>query len=58
MATDTNKATQLPAEAKAYNGVDRNAWVFFWLESSTRTLEWAFSNDRLYCLPTLGSRWL
>ncbi|MFN6565403.1 MAG: chlorophyll a/b-binding protein [Nostoc sp. ChiSLP01] len=30
MATDTNKTTQLPTEAKAYNGIDRNAWILGW----------------------------
>lgn len=30
MATDTNKGTQLPTETKAYNGVDRNAWILGW----------------------------
>ena len=27
MATETNKAIELSTEAKAYNGVDRNAWI-------------------------------
>lgn len=30
MATETNKAIELSTEAKAYNGVDRNAWIFGW----------------------------
>lgn len=30
MATDTNQATQLLTEAKAYNGADRNAWILGW----------------------------
>ncbi|MBD0303345.1 MAG: high light inducible protein [Hassallia sp. WJT32-NPBG1] len=30
MESGTNKATKLPSVAKAYNGVDRNAWIFGW----------------------------
>ncbi|MFN6488228.1 MULTISPECIES: chlorophyll a/b-binding protein [unclassified Nostoc] len=30
MATETNKAVELSTEAKAYNGVDRNAWILGW----------------------------
>ena len=30
MKTGTNKATELPAVAKEYNGADRNAWIFGW----------------------------
>jgi len=30
MATKTNKAIELSTEAKAYNGVDRNAWIIGW----------------------------
>ena len=26
----TNKVTELPSSTKAYNGVDRNAWIFGW----------------------------
>ncbi|BDI18260.1 high light inducible protein [Nostoc sp. FACHB-892] len=30
MATETNKTIELSTEAKAYNGVDRNAWIIGW----------------------------
>lgn len=30
MATQTNKAIELSTEAKAYNGIDRNAWILGW----------------------------
>lgn len=30
MKTGTNKATDLPPVAKAYNGADRNGWIFGW----------------------------
>ncbi|MCC5601765.1 hypothetical protein [Nostoc favosum] len=30
MATETNKTLELSTEAKAYNGVDRNAWILGW----------------------------
>lgn len=30
MHTNTQNTTDLPSVAKAYNGIDRNAWVFGW----------------------------
>ncbi|MEH2436513.1 MAG: high light inducible protein [Nostoc sp.] len=30
MATETNKTIELSTKAKAYNGVDRNAWILGW----------------------------
>ena len=30
MQTNTQTTTDLPAVAKEYNGIDRNAWVFGW----------------------------
>ncbi len=30
MQTNTDQATNLPPNAKAYNGADRNAWIFGW----------------------------
>jgi len=30
MATETNKVAEFSTEAKAYNGIDRNAWILGW----------------------------
>ncbi|MBD2778448.1 chlorophyll a/b-binding protein [Iningainema tapete] len=30
MKSSTNKPTNLPSQTLAYNGADRNAWIFGW----------------------------
>jgi len=53
----TNSTTEKPPVAKAFNGIDRNSFLYG-LESQELNYGMVVGNDWLYCISTLGYNWL